>query len=102
MSGYNFPNLSNFEIIFNGRRYKAFKVSNFNPFEGYEEYAEFVVWDGVYDAAVSYGNINASGSCDGFLAFSHVEIQIDFSANISEFIKNSRSEQLRYLKDTGT
>ncbi len=102
MSKYNFPNLSVFEVIFNGRRYKAFKVSKSNPFKGFEDDSDFVVWDGLYDAAVSYGTISTNGAYNGFLAFSHVEIEIDSSSNIGEFVRNSSKEQLRFFKDSGT
>ena len=55
MTKYCFPDLSNFEIFFNGRRYKAFKITKEKPFNGKEEYADFVIWDGLYDAEVAYG-----------------------------------------------
>ena len=102
MSKYSFPNLSKFKIIFNGRRYKAFKVSKFNPFDKFEEDADFVVWDGLYDAAVSYGTISLDGIYSGFLAFSHVEIEVDSASNINLFVKNTSKEQLRFFKDAGT
>ena len=102
MSKYIFPDLSNFEILFNGRRYKAFKISKNKPFNGEEEYADFVVWDGLYDAAVSYGTIDLNGVFSGFLAFSHVEIEVDSAENISLFVKNTSKEQLRFFKDSGT
>ena len=102
MSKYNFPDLTNFEIIFNGRRYKAFKVTKSIPFAGYEEGCDFVVWDGMYDAAVSYGTISSAGVFNGFLAFSHVEIEVDSALTISLFVKNSSKAQLRFFKDSGT
>jgi hypothetical protein len=102
MSKYIFPKLSNFEVIYNGRRYKAFIVSKSSPFKGYEEDSDFVVWDGLYDAAVSYGTIAIDGVHSGFLAFSHVEIEVDSAVNISEFVKNTSKEQLRFFKDSGT
>ena len=102
MSKYIFPDLSNFEILFNGRRYKAFKISKNNPFNDEEKYADFVIWDGLYDAAVSYGTIDVNGVFSGFLAFSHVEIEVDSAQNISLFVKNTRKEQLRFFKDAGT
>ena len=102
MSKYIFPDLSNFEILFNGRRYKAFKISKTKPFNGEEEYADFVIWDGLYDAAVSYGTIDVNGIFSGFLAFSHVEIEVDSAENISLFVKNTSKEQLRFFKDSGT
>lgn len=101
MANYSFPDLSNHKIIFNGRRYKAFIVSSDNPFNGYEDDSDFVVWDGLYDAAVSYGSISSKGIYSGFLAFSHVEIEIDDASDISTFVKNSSKEQLRFFKDSG-
>ena len=101
MSKYNFPDLSNFEIFFNGRRYKAFKITKEKPFNGKEEYADFVIWDGLYDGEVAYGVI-ANGKFSGFLSFSHVEIKVDLAADISTFVKNASKSQLQYFKDTGT
>jgi hypothetical protein len=102
MSVYTFPNLSNHKIIYKGRRYIAFEVSQSNPFESMEDHADFVVWDGEYDAAVSYGTINSKGGFEGFLAFSHVEIEIDSAGNSREFVKNSSKAQMQFFKDSGT
>lgn len=101
MKKYNFPNLSNHKIIYKGRRYIAFQISQLNPFETMEDFADFVVWDGLYDAAVSYGTINAKSDFEGELAFSHVEIEIDTSKNIRDFVKNSIRSQLRFFKECG-
>jgi hypothetical protein len=102
MSIYTFPNLSNHKIIYKGRRYIAFEVSQTNPFESMEDDADFVVWDGEYDAAVSYGAINAKGEYEGFLAFSDVEIEIDSAENIRDFVKNSSKAQMQFFKESGT
>ncbi len=101
MSKYSFPSLSSFQVIFNGRRYKAFRVSKAEPFNGFEDDADFVVWDGLYDAVVSYGNISTDGTFNGVLAFSSVEIDVDSSADISEFVRNSSKAQQRFFKDAG-
>ena len=37
----------------------------------------------------------------GFLAFSHVEIEIDSAENIRDFVKNSSKAQMRFFKDCG-
>ena len=94
MSNYTFPDLSNHKIIYKGRRYIAFEVSQIKPFESMEDNAAFVIWDGEYDAAVSYGTINAKGEYEGFLAFSHVEIEIDSVENIRDCVKNSSKAQM--------
>jgi hypothetical protein len=101
MSTYNFPNLSNFDMLFNGRRYKAFKISKDKPFNGEEEYADFVIWDGLYDAEVAYGVIR-NYKFSGFLSFSHVEIEVDLASDISTFVKNASKAQLQFFKDSGT
>ena len=38
----------------------------------------------------------------GFLAFSHVEIEIDSAENIRDFVKNSRKAQMQFFRDSGT
>jgi hypothetical protein len=101
MSTYTFPDLSKHQIIFNGRRYKAFLISINQPFQDYEDDADFVVWDGLYDAAVSYGVISTKGMYSGFLAFSHVEIEIDSAFDIRTFVKNSSKEQQKFFRDSG-
>ena len=60
----------------------------------------FVVWDGEYDGAVSYGTINSKGEYEGFLAFSHVEIEVESADNIRDFLKNYKKSDLQYFKIT--
>jgi len=101
MDKYRFPNLKDIEVIFNGRRYKAFMVSGSSLSNGYEHDADFVIWDGLYDAAVAYGKISAEGLHTGFLAFSHVEIEVDSSSCIREFVANTIKAQKRFFQETG-
>lgn len=98
---YTFPNLSNRKILFSGRRYIAFSVSKSQPFEGYESDYDFVVWDGLYDAAVAVGNLSDDGSAAGELAFSHVEIEVDRCESMKEFVQRVRKAQERYFRDSG-
>lgn len=100
MDNYTFPDLSNHKIIYKGRRYIAFEVSQSNPFESMEDDADFVVWDGEYDGAVSYGTITSDGDFEGFLAFSHVEIEVESADNIRDFLKNYKKSDLQYFKIT--
>ena len=101
MSTYTFPDLSKHHIIFNGRRYKAILTSKNQPFQGYEDDADFVVWDGLYDAAISYGVISPKGMYSGFLAFSHVEIEIDSASDIRTFVKKSSQQQQKFFRASG-
>ena len=98
MSKYQFPALDSYPILYSGRRFIAFSISKSAPFQGMEDYANFVVWDGLHDAAVSYGKISKNGLVNGFLAFSHVEIEIKTSGSIKEFVKNASKEQNSYFK----
>jgi hypothetical protein len=98
---YTFPDLTDMAVIASGRRYKAFKVSKANPFNDYECDADFVVWDGLYDAAVSCGQISSTGVFKGALVFSHVEIEIGPCKSVSEFIAETKRAQLKFFSDGG-
>ena len=102
MSNYTFQDLSDHKIIYKGRRYLVFEVSQSSPFESMEDVADFVVWDGDCNVAVSYGTITSDGEYEGFLAFSHVEIEIDSAENIRDFVKNSKKAQMQFFRDSGT
>lgn len=67
-----------------------------------EDVAEFVVWDGLYDAVLSSGEKLPNGLLKGFLAFTHVEIEIDESESIREFVSNSAKAQERFFRESGT
>ncbi len=99
---YKFPSVCKFDLIFNGRRYKAFKVSKANPFNDYEFDADFVVWDGLYDAAVSCGQISSTGLFSGYLAFSHVEIDIGPCNSLTDFVAETKKAQLNVFRDSGS
>ncbi len=97
----NFPELGNRPVLFKGRRYIAFSVSKLQPFEGYESDYDFVVWDGLYDAAAAFGKIAGDGSVSGELAFSHVEIEVEGCASMREFVQRVRKAQERFFRDSG-
>lgn len=102
MSKYSFPDLTDKLVIFNGRRFKAFRVSKLTPLDGFEEDFDFVVWDGLYDAAVSAGTVNSDGTYTGILLFSNVEVEIEAAPDIASFVKNSSKEQMKFFRDTGS
>ena len=97
---YSFPNLSNRKILYSGRRYIAFSVSKSQPFDGYESDYDFVVWDGLYDAAAAVGNLSDDGSAAGELAFSHVEIEVERCESMKEFVQHVRKAQERFFRDS--
>ena len=102
MTKYTFPDLTDLAVIASGRRYKAFRVSKLEPFNGYEDDFDFVVWDGLYDAAVSCGHISSTGMFKGALVFSHVEIEIGPCMSVSEFIAETKKAQLKFFSDGGS
>jgi hypothetical protein len=97
----HFPELGDRSVLFKGRRYIAFSVSESLPFEGYESDYDFVVWDGLYDAAAAVGNLSDDGSVTGELAFSHVEIEVERCESMREFVQRVRKAQERYFRDSG-
>ena len=101
MAKYQFPDLSGFEILYKGRRYIAFSINESHPFNDMEDVANFVVWDGYHNGAVSHGVINQDGTCTGELSFSHVNIVVKASKTIKEFVENTKISQERFFKDCG-
>jgi hypothetical protein len=63
MDNYTFPDLSNHKIIYKGRRYIAFEVSQTNPFESMED-----------DAAVSYEVVKIRNSLPYHCCFEFVRV----------------------------
>ena len=102
MSNYNFPDLTPYKILYKGRRYVAFEVEKNISFEEFGQENDFVVWDGLYDTTLAYGNYEKDGTYKGFLAFTVVEFEIENSASIKEFVEKCKKEQERYFKECGT
>lgn len=101
MKKYRFPDLSNLEVLFNGRRYKAFKINKYSSVDGQEKHAHFAVWDGLFDAEVAYGTIT-KGTFSGFLAFSHVEIEVESAADKNDFVTKISKAQLKFFRDSSS
>lgn len=102
MTEYTFSDLTDMAVIVSGRRYKAFRVSKSKPSDGFEDDCDFVVWDGLYDAAVSCGQISSTGVFSGYLAFSHVEIDIGPCNSVTDFVAETKKAQLRVFRDSGS
>ena len=62
MSNYILPVLNGNEVLYKGRRFWAFRVSDATPFEGTQEYASIVVWDKVYGIVVACVDDDLVGS----------------------------------------
>ena len=98
MSNYTFPDLTGRHILYRGRRFIAFSISKSAPFEGMENFASFVVWDGLYNASIACGTISKNGLFDGVLTGPHVDISVKTSDSIKEFIKNANKGMDWYFK----
>ncbi len=61
----------------------------------------FIVWDGLYDAAVAEGKCSDDGVYSGELLFSNVTIEVSSANSLSDFVKNAKREQERFFKDSG-
>ena len=86
----------------NDWRYIIFTGSKINSILGKDEYANLVVWSGIYDAAVSYVVPTTNSIYDGCLALNRVWIEVGTSKTISKFVKNKSRGQFRAFKDFGT
>ena len=100
-SSYTFPDLRGNKILYKGRRYIALAVSKEHPLDIYGEDENFVVWDGLYDAAVSVGKIRPDGVIEGELAFSHVTIGVEDAKSMRDFVANTKKSQETYFKGCG-
>ena len=102
---YEFPDLSNREVLYKGRRFVVFAVNKERPFDGYGEDGEcdFVVWDGKDPAGViSCGKVTSQGVFRGSLGwFSHVDIDVDDAPSPREFVANSHKKAEWYFKTIG-
>jgi hypothetical protein len=98
-SKYSFPPQFEVQTIYKGRRYKAFLLSKENPYLDYVD--GFVVWDGLYDAAVAEGKCSDDGVYSGELLFSHVTIEVPSANSLRDFVENAKREQERFFKDSG-
>ena len=98
-SKYSFPPQFEAHTIYKGRRYKAFLLSKDNSYLDYVD--GFIVWDGLYDAAVAKGECSDDGVYSGELLFSHVTIEVPSANSLRDFVENAKREQERFFKDSG-
>ena len=101
MTVYKQPKLNGHKILYKGRRFIAFEISDKFPFETFEEKYKFAIFDGLYDATLAVGVINPNGTYQGELAFSIVEITIPPCKSLREFLDLAIKEQEAYFKTCG-
>jgi hypothetical protein len=59
-----------------------------------------LVWDGLYDAALAIGTRKSTGKIRGGLAFTPVEVEVGGN-DWREILKDCRSKQAQFFKDSG-
>lgn len=100
MTKYNFPELPAESVLCKGRRFIVYRCLRNSEMYDFED-ADFFVWDGLYDAALSYARLNQQKVVEGYLAFSPVEWRLDDADSIKEFVEISKKAQLKFFKETG-
>lgn len=100
MKKYKFPELPNESVLLKGRRFVVYKCLENSEVFDFED-ADIFVWDGLYDAALSYARLNQQKVVEGYLAFSPVEWRLDDADSIKEFVEISKKAQLKFFKETG-
>lgn len=100
MGSYFFPDLTNHLVLYHSDRYVAFAVSENHPVDGVEQIADIVVWDGEFDAPVSYGIIK-NGMYTGVLAYKDSETEVPTALSVEEFVKKTIDSQEAYFRACG-
>jgi len=62
------PVLNGHKILYKGKRYLVFEVSSEYPYEGYEEFCEFVIFDksdAIYNGIVASCSRQSDGTFSG-------------------------------------
>lgn len=98
-SKYSFPSQYSDQVIYKGQRYRIFLISKTKPY--LDQLDGFIVWDGLYDAALAKGELSEDGVYTGELAFSHVTIEIPSATSLKDFLENAKREQGNFFKDSG-
>jgi len=101
MTTYKQPKLSGHKVLYKGRRFIAFEISDKFPFESFEDKFQFAIFDRLYDATLAVGVVNSNGTYQGELAFSVVEISIPPCETLREFLDIAVKEQEAYFKTCG-
>jgi hypothetical protein len=73
---YSKPNLNGHKVLYKGRRFWVFKVSEELPFRGSEKIDEIVVYDGFYDVVVCYCHINKNGEYEGLFPYGQQDLRV--------------------------
>ena len=100
VSKYSFPSQYDDQVIYKGQRYRVFLISKTKPYLDY--FDGFIVWDGLFDAALAKGELSEDGLYTGELAFSHVTVEIPPTTSIKDFVANAKREQERFFEDSGS
>lgn len=84
------PELDGHKILYKGRRYWVFSVSQDFPFQGEEEYYDMVFWDGFIGAPITGGKIGEDGVIRGSIQYGQGGIDVK-GATVEDFVEDARA-----------
>ena len=97
---YTRPKLSGHKVLYKGLRYWAFEVSAEFPFEGFEKYGEFVLYDCFFDYTITYGKKGLDGVIRGEVQYGQGSIDVS-GITVKDFIDAAVGMSLWVHKATG-
>ena len=75
-----------------------FEVSADNPHMGYENCCSVIVWDGIWNGYLSFGDVSKDGIYTGILGFSEYGCEIPPATTPREFIDNAKASADGFFK----
>jgi hypothetical protein len=100
MLKYTFPNPAPGLLLYRGRRFRAYDLDPNVCSDEFGNEGNILVWDGLYDTALAIGTRESTGKIRGGLAFTPVEVEVGGN-DWREFLKDCRSKQAQFFKDSG-
>jgi len=101
MTKYVFPELPKSALLLKRRRYAVYKCVPENKRYAFED-ADVFIWDGLYDAVVSFAKYRDGKIYEAQLAFTPVEHELEDSVTIEDFFEKSKQSQLKFFKEAGS
>ena len=91
MNKYTQPDINDHKVLYKGRRYWVFEVSEIHPYRGYEDIASFVFYDGLLDIDIGWGHINEKGEIEGTIPYGQHSLDVK-EWSIRDFVRNMAKE----------
>ena len=94
---YSRPELAGNRVLYKSPRFVMFEVSREHPHFGYEEQCTVMLWDGLWDGYLSFGDLAEDGMYTGVLPLAG-EFEIPAAKSAREFIDNAKIVANNYFK----